>query len=98
MENSKKDVNDFGILTWTFEEPPKSVEFLDLTISIERNEIVAKAYQKELNLYMHISSLFNHPTNMIQGIFYSLLRHYKKKEHSEDNYLKVTTKIFNRQV
>ena len=47
----KKDVSNFGILTWTFEEPSKLVNFLDLTISIEGNGIVTKTYQKELNLW-----------------------------------------------
>ena len=65
-------------MTWTFEEPSKSVNFLDLTISIEGNEIVTKTYQKEFNLYQYISPLSNHLPKMIQGILYSLLRNYTK--------------------
>ena len=75
----KRDVSNFGILTWTFEELSKSVNFLDLTISMEENKIVTKTYQKEMNLYQCNSPLSNHPPKMIQGIIYSLLRNYKTK-------------------
>ena len=45
-ENFKADKINFGILTWEFEEPLQSVDFLDLTIIIERNRIITTTYQK----------------------------------------------------
>ena len=41
-EQFKKDTNQFGVLTWKFEEPSQSINFLDLTISIEGNRITTK--------------------------------------------------------
>ncbi|KAL7520013.1 hypothetical protein ACHAWF_000257 [Thalassiosira exigua] len=38
----KRDVGDFGILTWEFEELSTSVDFLDLTISIEGSSLTTK--------------------------------------------------------
>ena len=32
----KEELTNFGIFTWTFEEPSKSVNFSHLTISIEK--------------------------------------------------------------
>ena len=53
-ENFKRDTNNFGILTWDFEEPSHTVNFLDLTISIENCRIVTRTYQKPMNLYQYI--------------------------------------------
>jgi hypothetical protein len=49
-EEFKEETNNFGILTWEFVELAKSVDFLDLTILIENNQIVTRNYQKTLNL------------------------------------------------
>ena len=41
----KRDINDFGILTWEICEPSSSADFLDLTISIERDgSLTTKTY------------------------------------------------------
>ena len=93
----KKDVSNFGILTWIFEESSKSVNLLDSTISIEGNEIV-KTYQKELNLYQYISPLSNRPPKMIQGIIYSLLKITKKQNIREENYPEMAKLLFHRHV
>ena len=37
----KKDVNNFGILTWELNELSTSVNFLDLNINIDRNRITS---------------------------------------------------------
>ena len=93
----KKDVSNVGILTWTFEEPSKSVNFLDLTILIEENEIVTNTYQKALSLYQYIIPLYNNPPKMIEDITYILLRKYKK-EYLEEDYLEMATLLFHRRV
>jgi len=61
-EQFKIDTNNFGILTWEFEEPSNSIDFLDLTISIEGNRITTKTYQKALNMYQYIPPTSEHPT------------------------------------
>jgi len=53
-ESFKADTNHCDILTWEFEEPLQSVDFLYLTIIIEINRILTKTYQKALNLYQYI--------------------------------------------
>ena len=73
-EELKEETNNFGILTWEFMEPAKSVDFLDLIILIENKQIVTRTYQKALNLYQYIIPISNHPPKMIEGIIFSLLR------------------------
>ena len=41
------DVNNFGILKWVFEERKKSVQFLDLTVSInKKGKLVSDIFEK----------------------------------------------------
>ncbi|KAL7541770.1 hypothetical protein ACHAXR_011198 [Thalassiosira sp. AJA248-18] len=37
FEEFQHDTNDFGILTWEFEKPSHSVDFLDLTIYVDND-------------------------------------------------------------
>ena len=79
-------------------EPTKSVDFLDLTISIESRRIVTRTYQKDLNLYQYISPRSNHPPKMMEGIIFSLLKNYKKQNTFEEDYLDMALKLFTRHV
>ena len=97
-ENFKADTDNFGILTWEFEEPSQSVAFLDLTISIEDNHITTKTYQKALNLYQYIMPQSNHPPNMMKGILYSLMRNYHRQNSKYNDYKDMATKLYNRHV
>ena len=94
----KADTNNFGILTWEFEEPSNSVDFLDLTISIENNSIVTKTYQKAMNLYQYIPPTSAHPPGMMKGIIYGLLRNYKLQNTRESDYLDMAELLFRRHV
>jgi len=97
-ENFKADTNNFGILTWEFEEPSQSVDFLDLTIIIERNRIITRTYQKALNLYQYIMPQSNHPPRMMKGIIYSLMRNYHRQNTKYKDYKSMATKLFHRHV
>ena len=59
-------MNSFGemgqCLTWTSEEPSKSVNFLDLTITLKPNGTFTTAtYQKPMNLYLYLPWITAHP-------------------------------------
>ena len=94
----KKDVNDFGLLTWDIEDPTTTVDFLDLTIRIENNKITTKTYQKELNLYQYIPPRSCHPPGMMEGIVYSLMRTYRRHNTKTSDYYDMATKLFHRHV
>ena len=94
----KKDADDFGILTWEFDEPSDSVVFLDLTISIKHGRFVTKTYQKALNLYQYIPPTSCHPPWMMKGIIYSLMKNYKRQNTSKKDYHNMAVKLFKRHV
>ena len=99
FEQFKIDTDNFGILTWEFEEPSTTVDFLDLTITIDhRRRITTKTYQKALNLYQYIPPMSAHPPNMIKGIIYSLMRNYHRQNTLESDYHDIAAKLFTRHV
>ena len=58
-ENFKKNPR-FGILEWEVEERKTSVDFLDLTISINKDhKIETRTYQKAINLYFYLPHRLN---------------------------------------
>ena len=78
------DVNNFGILTWDIIDvtPSTTVNFLDLTLTIEDNHIITKTFQKKMNLYLYIPFASAHPTGCIKGTVYGLIRRY----HAQNTY------------
>jgi hypothetical protein len=98
FDNFKDTTNNFGILTWEFEEPSQSVAFLDLFITIEQNKITTKTYQKVMNLYQYIPPMSAHPPNMIRGIIYSLMRNYYRQNTREKDYHDMAVKLYERHV
>eukprot|EP00957_Ditylum_brightwellii_P064327 4881840-Ditylum_brightwellii.AAC.1 len=58
----KEDINKFGILRWVTDSLSQSVDFLDLTISIEEDRSFKfQTYQKDLNPYLYIPPHSDHP-------------------------------------
>jgi len=97
-ESFKRETNDFGILKWDFEDRARTVNFLDLTISIENNRITTKTYQKALNLYQYILPTSAHPPNMMEGIIYGLLRNYRRQNTNLEDYHNMAILLFKRHV
>ena len=67
----------FGKLTWTTDEPNKTVVFLDMTVSIEKGRITASTYQKLTNPYLYLTITSNHNPRQCKVIIYELLKKYK---------------------
>ena len=97
-EEFKKETNNFGILTWEFEEPSTSVNFLDLTINIENNRIRTRTYQKAMNLYQYIPPRSAHPRGMMKGIIYGLMRNYWRQNTRAEDYQEMALLLFQRHV
>ena len=75
-----KDINNFGILKWDIDEvfPSKSVNFLDMTLTIKFNKIISRTYQKETNLHLYIPPTSEHPPVNIKGVIFGLVQRYFK--------------------
>eukprot|EP00984_Skeletonema_dohrnii_P010740 scaffold4215_cov128-Skeletonema_dohrnii-CCMP3373.AAC.1 len=75
--NFKRDVDDYGILRWTMEEPSNTAIFLDLDITISNDGVIStKTYQKPMKLYLYIPPHSAHMRGMMRGIVYGELKRY----------------------
>ena len=82
------DFNDFGILKWDVGTPGTSVDFLDLTLTIEDGRIKTKTFQKANNPYLYIPPHSAHTPSIIKGTVRSLLStyFYQNSEFSDFKY------------
>ena len=79
------DLNNFGLLKWDIEELATSVNFLDLTLTIEGDRLTTKTYQKAMNLYLYIPPSSAHPESCIKGTVFGLvLRYYQQNTYRHD--------------
>ena len=66
-------MNAFHGLTWEFTSRSSSVDFMDLTISIDDGKIHTTLFEKAMNLYLHLRgrkcSGIMQPQNSIFGAF-----------------------------
>ena len=92
------DVNDFGILTWDIEDqtPSTTVDFLDLTLTIEGRRIVSRTFQKEMNLYLYIPSASAHPDGCIKGTVFGLIRRYYAQNTCRKDYIHFVVLLYTR--
>ena len=90
------DINDFGILTWDISELSKSVDFLDLTITINNGRIETKTYQKAMNLYLYLPPASAHPQSCIKGTVYGLIRRYYVQNTHRKDYIHFVVLLYRR--
>jgi hypothetical protein len=83
--NFKKDMNDFGRLRWECSERQKTVNFLDLTITIDDNGCIhTKLYEKPENLYLYLPANSAHPFSTLKGLIHGMVyRTLRLTSHKE---------------
>ena len=70
-DNFKNKMNAFPGLTWEFSERDKTIDFMDMTISINNsNKIETTLFEKRLNFHLYIPSHYAHPPGLLPGIVY----------------------------
>jgi hypothetical protein len=90
------DLNDFGVLTWEVGALVKSVDFLDLNITIIGNHLEYRTFQKEMNLYLYLPPSSAHSPSIIKGTIFGLMsRYYAHNTHRRD-YIHFTKLLYTR--
>ena len=94
--NFKSDLNRFGVLKWTVNDPAKRGTFLDLDIRIEGSRIITRTYQKPMNLYLYLAGSSAHPQGVVKGTIYGLLRRYHEQNTFYSDYLHFASLLYRR--
>ena len=75
----------FG-LEWEFSELTNSVDFMDITITInEKKQIVTTLYQKPTNLHLYIPPHSAHPPGLLTGIIHGTVHRIRNICTSKDD-------------
>jgi len=92
-----EDLNNFGILKWKASSLSKSVDFLDMTFSLEKNgRITTRTFQKENNPYLYIPPHSAHAPGVIKGTVFGVVRRYYEQNTYQQDYIFFTNLFFKR--
>ena len=86
-DSFSEDIDNFGVLTWdiTGIKPATSVNFLDMTLTIENDRIISRTFQKAMNLHLYIPPMSEHPPGCIRGTIFGLIsRYYQQNTYQKD--------------
>ena len=88
---------DYNGLCWTVETPSTKLNFLDLSISIQRNgHIHFCTFQKEHNLYLYLPPQSAHPPSCLRGLVVGLLQKYWKQNTTTSAFAAIITQFYRR--
>ena len=92
------DIDNFGVLTWDIKDQTlsRSVNFLDLTLTIEGSRIVSRTYQKNLNLYLYLPPASAHPPGVLKGLIFGLIRRYHAQNTHREDYHRMVRLLYHR--
>jgi hypothetical protein len=65
-------------LTWEFTPRGPSLDFMDLTITIQDNRIYTTLFEKALNLYLYIPPHSAHPPGILSGLILGMIYRINK--------------------
>ncbi len=89
-------LNKFGQLRWNIEKPTTSTTFLDLQISISKNKIQTRTYQKPLNLYLYIPPTSAHPSSCFKGLITGEILRYWLQNTQQEDFINITQQFIQR--
>ena len=61
-------MQDYYGLEWIFKEGSEKVNYMDMTISIRKDQIVTSLYEKSMNIYLYIPPYSAHPPGVLTGL------------------------------
>ena len=92
-------LNEWGRLRWTCTGFTDKLQFMDLTVSIDKNnKLHYKTFQKEMNLYLYIPPCSAHPPTMIKGLIFGRLRAYYRHNTDKADYYRMACLLAQRLV
>jgi hypothetical protein len=70
----QQEMNHYGSLRWEFSARSTTINFLDLTVQIDKNgKITTKIYEKDDNLYLYLPAQSSHPFSCLKGLIHGMV-------------------------
>jgi hypothetical protein len=96
-------MNNFGPigkrLNWEVEQPSIKVDFLELTITIQKDGTIAtKTFQKMMNLYLYRTPESCQPESIVRSFVYGALHRYFWQNTFECDFITFTELLFLRMI
>jgi len=94
----KDDLNNCTSLEWTTTDLSTTVNFLDLTLTIDRNSksITYSTFQKPMNLFLYIPAHSSHTPGVTKGLIFGLLQTYHRQNPNPSDFNNITQLLFQR--
>ena len=93
----QNDIQSRCQLNWIFTPLQNSVNFLDLTVSINPLGVIStKTFQKSTNLFQYICPHSSHPPSITNSLIYGLLQTYFRQNSETSEFLNMTKLLFRR--
>ena len=85
----------FGILEWEVEQLSQTVDFLDLTITLDADGSVAtKTFVKDMNLHLYIPPRSAHPKGILKSLIFGTLQRYWIQNSSQQDFVSAATDFY----
>ena len=69
-----RDMDSAQGLRWETNSPAKEIDFMDITLRIERGQIETTLYEKKINMHLYIPPHSCHPPGMMLGVVHGMVR------------------------
>ena len=94
----QNDLNNLSNLEWNTDELSGTVNFLDLTLWIDKksNNIQYSTYQKPMNLFLYIPQHSASPPGLLNSLIFGLVGTYKRQNSSIEDFKVNVGMLFNR--
>ena len=85
----------FGSLDWKAEPLSRSVDFLDLTITLQSDGTIAtKTFVKPMNLFLYLGPESAHPLGVPKSLVFGTLQRYWIQNSSKDDFLAAASAFY----
>jgi len=92
-----QDLNSYSQLKWTSSGLTSSVNFLDITITIEESgKTSTKTFQKPTNLHLYIPPASAHPPGVLKSLIFGNLQRYWQQNTYVTDFVNIATQFANR--
>ena len=69
----QQKMNNYGILRWEFQKASMTIDFLDVTLTINNSRIDMCLFEKELNLHLYLPPSSAHPPGVLKGLIHGMI-------------------------